>query len=125
MITVTEIEKNVYQQFQQAAFQKYQQSVLTYGSRLWREARSVAHQRDPDANVVEITTLDVEAATVRIEMKLARLRVSVHPDERAMRQGVWVGRARQARAARKGRPRPAVLLHMRPSDSRGRCGVVA
>jgi hypothetical protein len=73
-ITVTTIERSVYQQFQQAAFQKYQQSVLTYGSRLFREARSVAHQRDPDANVVEITTPDVEAATVRTEMKLARLR---------------------------------------------------
>jgi hypothetical protein len=73
-ITVTTIERGVYQQFQQAAFQKYQQSVLTYGSRLFREARSVAHQRDPDANIVEITTPDVEAATIRTEMKLARVR---------------------------------------------------
>jgi len=74
MIIVTEIEQSVCQQFQQAAFQKYQQSVLIYGRRLFGEARSVAHQRDPDANVIEITTPDVEAATVRTEMKLARVR---------------------------------------------------
>jgi hypothetical protein len=74
MITVTEIEENRCQQFQKAAFQKYQQSVLTYGRRLFGEARSVTHQRDPDANVIEITTPDVEAATVRTEMKLARAR---------------------------------------------------
>lgn len=73
-VVVTEIETNVHQQFQQAAFQRYQQSVLTYGSRLWREARNVAHQRDPDANTIEITTPDVEIASVRVEMRLARLR---------------------------------------------------
>jgi hypothetical protein len=73
-ITVTTIERGVYQQFQQAAFERYKQSVLTYGRRLFGEARSVAHQRDPDANVIEITTPDVEAATVRTEMKLARVR---------------------------------------------------
>ena len=37
--------------------------------------------------------------------------VSVHLDERAMRRGVCVGRGPQAREARKGRPRPAALLH--------------
>jgi hypothetical protein len=41
---------------------------------LFREARSVAHQRNPDADEIEITTPDVEVATVRVEMKLARLR---------------------------------------------------
>ena len=74
MITVTTIEKSVYEQFQQAAFQHYQQSVLTYGARLFREARSVAHQRDPNVNVVEITTPDVEMAAVRTEMRLAMVR---------------------------------------------------
>ena len=67
MITVTET-------FEAAAFDKYRQSVLKYGNRLWSEARSVAHQRNPDANVIEITTPDVEAATVRTEMKLTKLR---------------------------------------------------
>jgi hypothetical protein len=74
MITVSQIETRDYQQFQEAAFERYKQTVITYGQRVWREARSVAHQRDPDADVIEITTPDVEAATIRIEMKLARLR---------------------------------------------------
>ncbi len=73
-ITVASIEDTIYQLFQRAAFQKYKQSVINYGSYLWREARSVAHQRDPDATVIEITTPDVEAATVRVDMKLSRLR---------------------------------------------------
>ncbi|WP_310485802.1 hypothetical protein [Chamaesiphon sp. VAR_48_metabat_403] len=71
---VFEIEEAVYKQFQEAAFQKYKESVLVYGSKVWREARSVALQRDPDVSAIEITTPDVEIATVRTEMKLIRLR---------------------------------------------------
>lgn len=73
-VVVTRIEKSNYEQFQSAAFQKYQQSVLSYGSKLWIEARSASLQRDPDANSIEITTPDVVAATIRTEMKLVRLR---------------------------------------------------
>jgi hypothetical protein len=71
---IAEIEETVYRQFQEAAFQKYKESVLVYSSKVWREARSVALQRDPDVSEIEITTPDVEIATVRTEMKLIRLR---------------------------------------------------
>jgi hypothetical protein len=71
---VAEIEEAVYKQFQSAAFEKYKESVLGYSSKVWREARSVALQRDPDVSEIEITTPDVEIATVRTEMKLIRLR---------------------------------------------------
>jgi hypothetical protein len=71
---IAEIEETVYKQFQSAAFEKYKESVLVYSSKVWREARSVALQRDPDASAIEITTPDVEIATVRTEMKLIRLR---------------------------------------------------
>jgi hypothetical protein len=71
---IAEIEETVYRQFQEAAFQKYKESVLLYSSKVWREARSVALQRDPDVSEIEITTPDVEIATVRTEMKLIRLR---------------------------------------------------
>jgi hypothetical protein len=71
---VFEIEEAVHKQFQEAAFQKYKESVLVYGSKVWREARSVALQRDPDVSAIEITTPDVVIATVRTEMKLIRLR---------------------------------------------------
>jgi hypothetical protein len=74
VIPVSQIEIASYQQFQQAAFKVYQQAVTTYGRRVWSEARSVAHHRDPDADIIEITTPDVERAAIRVEMKLARLR---------------------------------------------------
>ena len=72
--TVTTIEKEAFNQFQDAAFEKYRQAVLNYGLRVFREARGAAYQRDPDANQTEITTPDVEAAAIRTEMKLVRLR---------------------------------------------------
>jgi hypothetical protein len=71
---VAEIELSIYSQFQAAAFQRYKDSVFAYSTKVWREARSVALQRDPDATVIEITKPDVEIATVRTEMKLMRLR---------------------------------------------------
>ena len=71
---VAEIEETVYKQFQEAAFQRYKDSVFVYSTKVWREARSVALQRDPDASVIEISTSDVEIATVRTEIKLVRLR---------------------------------------------------
>lgn len=74
LIVVSEIEPMVYKQFQEAAFNHYKEAVITYGRRVWTEARSIAHQRDPDANIIEITTPDVEAAAFRVDMKLARLR---------------------------------------------------
>lgn len=74
MIPVSEIENVNCQQFQQAAFEVYKQSVTTYGRKVWIESRSIAHDRDPNANSIEITTPDVEKATIRVEMKLARLR---------------------------------------------------
>jgi hypothetical protein len=73
-IIVAEIEEAVYRQFQAAAFQKYKQSVYIYASKVWQEARDVALQRDRNVNVIEITTPDVEIATIRTEMKLVRLR---------------------------------------------------
>jgi hypothetical protein len=73
-IVVAEIEEAVYRQFQAAAFQKYKQSVYIYASKVWQEARDVALQRDRNVNVIEITTPDVEIATIRTEMKLVRLR---------------------------------------------------
>jgi hypothetical protein len=73
-IVVASIEPDVCKQFQEAAFQKYKQAVLNYGSKLWIEARGASLQRDPNANLIEITSPDVEAATIRTEMKLARLR---------------------------------------------------
>jgi hypothetical protein len=73
-IVVAEIEEAVYKQFQEEAFQRYKQSVLVYSSKVWQEARDVALQRDRNVNIIEITTPDVEIATVRTEMKLVRLR---------------------------------------------------
>jgi hypothetical protein len=73
-MVIVEIEETVCNQFQEAAFQRYKDSVLDYGTKVWREARSVALQRDPNVNTIEITTPDVEIATVRTEMKLVRLR---------------------------------------------------
>jgi hypothetical protein len=73
-IIVTEIEEAVYRQFQETAFQRYKQSVFIYASKVWQEARDVALQRDRNVNVIEITTPDVEIATIRTEMKLVRLR---------------------------------------------------
>jgi hypothetical protein len=73
-VEVSKIEQSVCEQFQKAAFQKYKEAVVTYGSKLWREARSAAHQRNPDADAIEVTTPDVEAAIVRLDMKLSRLR---------------------------------------------------
>ena len=73
-IVVAEIEESVYKQFQEAAFQRYKQSVLVYSSKVWQEARDVSLQRDRNVNIIEITTPDVEIATVRTEMKLVRLR---------------------------------------------------
>ena len=71
---IAEIEEAVYRQFQSAAFQRYKQSVFVYASKVWQEAREVALQRDSNVNVIEITTPDVEIATIRTEMKLVRLR---------------------------------------------------
>jgi hypothetical protein len=71
---VAEIEEAVYRQFQSAAFQRYKQSVFVYASKVWQEAREVALQRDSNVNVIEITTPDVEIATIRTEMTLVRLR---------------------------------------------------
>ena len=73
-IVVAEIEEAVYRQFQETAFQRYKQSVFIYASKVWQEARDVALQRDRNVNVIEITTPDVEIATIRTEMKLVRLR---------------------------------------------------
>ena len=73
-IVIAEIEEAVYKQFQEAAFQKYKESVFVYGSKVWQEARDVALQRDRNVNIIEITTPDVEIATIRTEMKLVRLR---------------------------------------------------
>jgi hypothetical protein len=73
-IIVAEIEESVYKQFQEAAFQRYKQSIFVYASKVWQEARDVALQRDRNVNVIEITTPDVEIATIRTEMKLVRLR---------------------------------------------------
>jgi hypothetical protein len=73
-IVVAEIEEAVYRQFQETAFQRYKQSVYIYASKVWQEARDVALQRDRNVNVIEITTPDVEIATIRTEMKLVRLR---------------------------------------------------
>lgn len=73
-VIVAEIKEVVHKQFDPVAFQRYQQSVLNYGMQLWRESRNAALQRDPDASAIEVTTPDVDAATVRTEMRLARLR---------------------------------------------------
>jgi hypothetical protein len=73
-IVVAEIEEAVYKQFQETAFERYKQSVFIYASKVWQEARDVALQRDRNVNVIEITTPDVEIATIRTEMKLVRLR---------------------------------------------------
>ncbi len=73
-IVIAEIEDAVYRQFQETAFQRYKQSVFIYASKVWQEARDVALQRDRNVNVIEITTPDVEIATIRTEMKLVRLR---------------------------------------------------
>jgi hypothetical protein len=74
VVSVSQIESTNYRQVQKAAFEAYQQAVTPYGRRVWSESRSVAHHRDPDADIIEITTPDVEIATIRVDMKLVRLR---------------------------------------------------
>jgi hypothetical protein len=92
IISVTTIERSVYNQFQQAAFHRYKQSILTYGRRLFREARIVAHQRDPNVDVVEITTPDVEVAIVRTEMSRAMRRLFRFPFRLIqLVVSIWIG----------------------------------